>query len=44
MKTKILEFLMARYKQHKQRACNTSLEHCLDVAEAMRNKANIVLL
>ena len=39
MKTKIVEFLMVHYKQHKQRVCNTSLEHCIQVAEAMRTKA-----
>ncbi len=44
MKTKILEFLLARYKRHKQQSCNATLEHCLHVAEVMRNKAKYCFL
>ena len=44
MNTKILEFLLARYKQHKQRKCNTTLEHCIHVAEVMCSKAKYCFL
>ena len=39
MKAKLLKYALERYKRHKQGACNTSLEHCLESAEAMYKKS-----
>ena len=44
MNNKLLEFLLARYKHHKQRKCNSTLKYCLHVAETMREKAKYCFL
>ncbi|HIO92871.1 MAG TPA: hypothetical protein EYG68_08545 [Leucothrix mucor] len=41
MKNKLLKYFLSRYKQS---SCNTSLEHCLNTAEAMYKKSKYCFL
>ncbi len=36
--------MIARYKSYKQKSCNTTLDHCINVAQHLRNKAKYCFL